>query len=365
MRNHTHLIGVKGGKASVRMSARMLGKLNMARINRPNTMRLQRITKGFWESAALMSAVELELFTAIDKGANTIAKIAAALDIETVNAERLMVALAAMELLVRQGDTFTNADDVDRFLVKDKPTYAGPWMLFGKPRWDGWGKLTEHLRIRQDEQKLLGMYDSTFTEARAREYHAATYSIGMGAARLFHRQVDLSGRNKIMDLGGGSGCYCIVAVQNHPHIKGEVLDLAPVVGVTRDYLKDNQVEDNVIATACDFTQDPLPVDADVAIMASNLPQYNRAIIAGIVSRVYAALLPGGEFHLLGEMVNAAGSGPLAPALWGLSEAVSRSTGLAHSTADCEGYFADAGFINVTTTEFIPETLTRITGYKPA
>ena len=41
------------------------------------------------------------------------------------------------------------------------------------------------------------------TVEQARAYHEATYSIGMGAGRLFDRQVDLTGRRKILDLGGG------------------------------------------------------------------------------------------------------------------------------------------------------------------
>jgi len=330
---------------------------------RPDTVRLQRISKAFWESAALMSGVELGVFTAIARGHNTINKLAQAIDIEPVNAERLLTALTAMELLSREGEQFTNADDVERFLVEGEASYAGPWMLFGKPRWDGWGKLTEHLRVRAEDQRILGMYDDSFTVERAREYHQATYSIGMGAARRFHRQVDLSRRGKIMDLGGGSGCYCIVAAQSYPQMRAEVLDLAPVVEVTREYLADNGVADRVTANACDFTRDPLPQDADVAIMASNLPQYSRDIIAGVVQRVYDALLPGGEFHLIGEMINADGVGPLAPALWGLSEAVSHSTGLAHSTTDCVGYFEAAGFTGIELNEFIPDTLTRVSGTK--
>ncbi len=330
---------------------------------RPDTVRLQRISKGFWESAALMSAVELDVFTAIANGHNSIESLAAALSIEPVNAERLVTVLVAMELITRDGERFCNAEDVDRFLVSSKATYAGPWMLFGKPRWEAWGKLTEHLQVREADQRILGMYDETFTVERAREYHEATYSIGMGAARRFHRQVDLSGRKKLMDLGGGSGCYCIVAVQNNPGLKAEVLDLAPVVVVTREFLEHNNVQEDVIATACDFTQDALPRDADVAIMASNLPQYSRRIIADVVSRVHDALLPGGEFHLIGEMLDADGRGPLAPALWGLSEAVSHSTGLAHSVTDCSGYFEAAGFENIKVDEFIPETLTRVSGVK--
>ncbi len=330
---------------------------------RPDTVRLQRISKAFWESAAFMSAIELGAFTVIARGHDTIGKAAAAMGIEPVNAERLLTVLTAMELLVRDGERFANAEDVDRFLVQGKPTYAGPWMLFAKPRWEDWGNLTEHLRVREADQRLLGMYDETFTVEKARAYHEATYSIGMGAARRFHRQVDLSGRKKIMDLGGGSGCYCIVAARTYPHIRAEVLDLAPVVVVTREYIEENGVSDAVTASVCDFTRDPLPTDADVAIMASNLPQYGREVIAGVVQRVFDALLPGGEFHLIGEMLAPDGRGPLGPALWGLSEAVSRSAGLAHSEADCVGYFEAAGFADISCHEFIPRTLTRVTGYK--
>lgn len=330
---------------------------------RPDTVRLQGIAKAFWESAALMSAVELGAFTAIAGGADTIDKAAHAMGIEPVNAERLLTALTAMDLVRRSGETFANADDVQRFLVEGSPSYAGPWMLFGKPRWEQWGKLTEHLQVKASDQRILGMYDDTFTVERARSYHEATYSIGMGAARRFHRQVDLSGRKKIMDLGGGSGCYCIVAAQTHPDIKAEVLDLPPVVEVTREYIAENEVSDAVEANPCDFTKDPLPEDADVAIMASNLPQYSREIVTGIVQRVHDALLPGGEFHLIGEMLDADGCGPLPPALWGLAEAVSHSTGLAHSTADCVGYLEQAGFVDIEAIEFIPQTLTRVCGYK--
>jgi len=39
--------------------------------------------------------------------------------------------------------------------------------------------------------------------------------------------------------------------------------------------------------------------------------------------------------------------------------------LAHSEPECLSYFADAGFLDITLTEFIPETLTRIRGIKPA
>ncbi len=248
---------------------------------RPDTVRLQTMVKGFWESAALMSAIELGLFTAIDNGHNDIANAATAVNISSQNAERLMTACTAIGLLTRNGDVFSNAADVDRFLVEGKPSYAGPWMLFSKPRWSEWGRLTEHLKA--EDSARLGMY-TKFTENDAKRYHAATYSIGMGAARRFHKQVDLSKRRKLIDIGGGSGCYCIIGAQNHPSLQAVVLDLPQVVPTTRKFIAENNVVDQVTAVACDFTADPFPAGADVAIMASNLPQYSSEIITAVVQK---------------------------------------------------------------------------------
>ena len=68
----------------------------------------------------------------------------------------------------------------------------------------------------------LGKYGE-FTVEKARAYHKATYSIGMGAGRRFSRQVDLSGRSRLMDLGGGSGAYSIVATEKFEGLKAVVL----------------------------------------------------------------------------------------------------------------------------------------------
>jgi hypothetical protein len=98
-------------------------------------------------------------------------------------------------------------------------------------------------------------------------------------------------------------------------------------------------------------------------MASNLPIYSREIIQQVIQKAHDALLPGGEMHLVGEMLNAERTGPVDPALWGLSEALDNTTGLAHSVEDCMGYFSNAGFLDVAVHEFVPGTLNRVAGRK--
>ncbi|MDP1840947.1 MAG: methyltransferase dimerization domain-containing protein, partial [Reyranella sp.] len=121
---------------------------------RLDTTRLQKMAQAYWESAALMAAVELEVFTAIAHGQDTIAAAAKAVGISERNAERLLTVLVAMALLTRDGDRFANAADVERFLVKDSDRYAGPWILFTKPRWTAFGELSK--RLRNPEENRLG-----------------------------------------------------------------------------------------------------------------------------------------------------------------------------------------------------------------
>ena len=324
------------------------------------TVRLQNIAQSYGQSAALMAAVEIGVFTAISSGAGTFDEVAGKLDILPVNAERLIVLLCAAGLVVREDGRLKNAPDVERFLVEGKPGYMGAWITFTKPQWNEWGRLAEH--IRRKDLKVMGSIAS-FTVADARRYHNATYSIGMGAGRRFVRDVNLSERKKIMDIGGGSGAYCIQAAKAHAHIRAVVLDLPVVCEVTRGFLAENGVADRVTAEPCDFTRDPFPRDCDVAIMASNLPMYGREMIAAVVKKAHDALLPGGQMHLIGETTNNERTGPWGPAYWGLGQAVSDSMGLAHSEADVLGYFEAAGFRDVKCVDFIPGSLSRIVGTK--
>ena len=334
----------------------------MAEKPRLDTTRLQKMAQAYWESAALMAGVELEVFTAVAHGHDTVRTVAKAVHISERNAERLLTALTAMTLLTRDEDRFANAADVQRFLVKDSDRYAGPWILFTKPRWTAFGELSN--RLRSPEENRLGAYVN-FTVEDARRYHAATYSIGMGAARLFSRTVDLKGRKLLLDLGGGSGAYSIVATQTFPGLKAIVLDLPPVTVVADEYIAANGAAERVSTLPGDFTRTEFPQGVDVVVMASNLPQYEPDLIRLVVGKAFAALVPGGEMHLVGETLHDDRRGPLSAALWGLNEAIQHSTGRAHTESEVKGYLQGAGFADVAVHPFVPGVLSRIAGRKPA
>jgi len=330
---------------------------------RPNTVRLQRLVRAYRESGALMAAVELGVFTRLAQGADTEAALIEALGLVPPNGERIVVACIALGLIERDGDRLRLAPDVERFLVEGEASYAGPWMLFTRPDWNEWGRLAEHLR-RPGPPVLDNRAVAEMTVEEAWRYHRATYSIGLGAGRLFARRVDLSGARLMIDIGGGSGAYCIGACRANPALQAVVLDLPPVVEVARSFIAEQGLSDRIDALACDFNRDPFPEGADVAVMASNLPMYGREQIAAVFAKAFRALKPGGSFHLVGEALNADRTGSADAAMWGLAQTLNASTGIAHSVTECVGYLEAAGFEAIGTEAFVPGVLDRIHGRRP-
>ncbi len=328
---------------------------------RIDTVRLQRLARAYCESAVFFAALDLGLFTHIAEGHDSDADLARAVDLTPLDLERLVTVCQALGLVQREGARLRNAPDVERFLVEGRPGYAGAWMQFTRPDVGRWFALTETLRAKQTPTRL-GMY-ADLTPERARAYHRATASIGFGAGRRFCRQVDLSERRKLLDLGGGSGAYSISAVKAFPQLRAVVLDLPPVVEVTREFIAEHAVGDRVETLGADFTRDPFPDDVDVVVMASNLPIYDEPVIQDVVRKAHAALLPGGEMHLIGEMLEDDHSGPLDAALWGMQEIFYGGGGKAHTVGQCLGYFERAGFRDVTASPFVPGVLVRVSGAK--
>jgi SAM-dependent methyltransferase len=330
---------------------------------RPTTVRLQKMSWAFTQSAVLFAAVQSGFFTAVSEHGESSEAIAGAMGISHANVLRMIVALLTLDLIERDGGGFRNAGDVERFLVEGKRSYAGRWITWFHHQWANWGALGERLQNTGPEQ-TLGFYDEGFTLEHARRYHQATSSVGLGAARKFLNEVDLSGRRKLLDLGGGSGAYSIEAAKKYPELEAIVLDLAEVVVVAREFIAEHGVTDRVSAEKCDFTSDPLPDGADVILMNSNLPQYSGEVIQQVVQKAYDALAPGGEMHICGEMVNEDWHGPLIPAMCAIHGVIFNSTALPHRPSECIGYFEQAGFIDVAVREFIPDILQHISGRKP-
>ncbi|MGB8899212.1 MAG: methyltransferase dimerization domain-containing protein [Methylocella sp.] len=80
---------------------------------------------GFWASKALLSAMELGLFTELAKGPADLADLSQRLGLHGRSARDFLDALVALKLLDRQDGRYSNTTETDHFLDRAKPSYVG------------------------------------------------------------------------------------------------------------------------------------------------------------------------------------------------------------------------------------------------
>ena len=329
---------------------------------RIGTERIQNIGFGFKHTAVLMAAIELSLFTKVSEGAATIERIASACGLSLLNAERLAVACTALGLLEKQGDRYVNAPDVEMYLVEGKPRYFGAWSLMGKADFADWINLADRL-ADPNPPSVLGIYEK-MTADQAEMLTRAMFNVGLGAGSKLAKQFDFSGYNLVLDLGGGSGAYCVSLCRRFPNLRAIVFDFANVCRVTDELIAAEGLSDRIKTHAGDFTRDPFPDGPDVVMLNGNLTQYGPDEARAIIQKTFEILPPGGVMHIIAENLNDEKTGPPIPATWSAHEALLGSRGRAHSDAEVRGYMEEAGFGQVEAVEFVHNILSRVTGHKP-
>jgi hypothetical protein len=328
---------------------------------RIGTERIQNIGFGFKHAGVLMAAIEISLFTKISEGAATLESIANECGLSLLNAERLVVACAALGLLEKKDERYVNAPDVEMYLVEGKPRYFGAWSLMGKADFADWINLADRL-TDPNPPSVLGIYEK-LTDDQAEMLTRSMFNVGLGAGSKLAKQFDFSGYSCVLDLGGGSGAYCVSLCKRFPNLRAIVFDFPNVCRVTDELIADAGLSDRITTHPGDFTRDAFPDGPDVIMLNGNLTQYGPEEAHSVVKRAFDVLPSGGVMHIIAENLNNDKTGPLIAATWSIHEALLGSKGRAHSDAEVIGYMTDVGFVDVEAVEFVHNILTRVTGHK--
>jgi len=332
-----------------------------ANTSRIGTARIQNIGYGFKHAGVLMAAIELSLFTKVSEGAGTFEKIAKECRLTLLNAERLIVACTALDLLEEKDNRYVNAPDVEMYLVEGKPRYFGLWILMGKGDFPDWVSLDKRLSD-PNPPSVLGIYEK-MKPGEAEMLTYAMFNVGLGAGSKLGKQFDFSNYNLVLDLGGGSGAYCVSLCRRYPNLRAIVFDFDNVCKVTDKLITDSGLSNRIQTHSGNFTSDPFPEGPDVVMLNGNLTQYGEEDVRSILKRSFDILPSGGVMHIVAEILNDRKTGPLIPAAWSIHEALFGSKGRAPSESEIRSYMEEAGFTNVEVVEFVPEILSRATGHK--
>ena len=187
----------------------------------------------FWGSKALLSAVELDLFTTLAHGPLTGETLTAKLGLQPRGTMDWLDALVSLGMLNRSGGGYSNTPATDLFLDRAKPTYLGGMLEMANARlYRFWGSLTEGLRTGrpQNEARTGGDFFAALyqDQARLRQFLRAMTGLSMGAAAAIADKFPWDRYHTVIDIGAAEGCVPVQLALRYPHLTGGGFDLPPL-----------------------------------------------------------------------------------------------------------------------------------------
>ncbi|KOV88133.1 methyltransferase [Streptomyces sp. NRRL WC-3618] len=261
-----------------------------------------RLGNMFCDAKALLTAVELRLFTVLhEKGPATEEEIRAALELHGRGLSDFLSLLTALGLLERENGTYRNSTGADTYLVHGTKSYVGGFLeRSNRNLYPAWGRLSEGLRTGKPQS---GSDFETVTQNQhiLRQFvgmmDALTHVVGPELAQKY----DWSGHTSVLDVGGARGNLCSIIVKHHPHLTGNVFDLPPMEPLFDERVAEDGLTGQITFHGGSFFNDPLP-HADVVVLGHVLHDWDKEQRAALIAKAYDAVNPGGTLLMYDRML---------------------------------------------------------------
>ena len=307
---------------------------------------LMQIISGFWASKTLATAVEPDLFTQLSGRGVDIHELRQLLEIDPRPAEMLLSGCASLGLLEKRGERYYNSPLSEEFLVRGKPYYFGGVItLLDRRLYLPWNRLPEAIKTNRaqtwgDQQGIFEAISANPEEQRifTEGMHSFSVQSGEAVAAAF----DFLPYAHLLDVGGGSGAYCIEAARRYPHLRATVFDLPTALEIAREKIAEAGFSDRIKTHPGDFFNEALPKGADVVLLSMILhdwtPEKNRVIL----TRCFDALPSGGAVIVSELMMNDEKTGPVSAALMSLNMLI-ETEGRNYTWAEYTQWLKEVGF----------------------
>lgn len=317
---------------------------------------LLALSGAYWKSCALHAAVALDVFTPLASGPATSKDLAPGLSCDARALDMLLTAMCGLGLLIRKGDAFALSEQAAAFLVRSSPRYQGHIIRHHMNLVESFGHLSQAVRTGK---RVRG--GQAWTEADRQDFLLGMFNMAMGIAPKLAPQLDaqledaglpgMSGRKRLLDLGGGPGTYAIHFCLAEPGLAATVFDLPttrPFAEATaRRFGLDYGPGGRLSFTPGDYTADPVPGGFDAAWLSHILHGESPEMAGTIVRKAAEGLNPGGVLMVHEFLLNDSLDGPEFPALFSLNMLLGTDGGQSYSGGQVGEMLAQAGLTRIT------------------
>jgi len=301
----------------------------------------------FWGAKALLSAVELGVFTSLSNGPLTRAELSARAGIHPRGAADFLDALTALGVLSRSGDSYALTPAARETLTPTGASYVGGALELANARlYPVWSQLSTALRTGrpQNEAQHSNDYygDLTRDPERLRTFLAAMSGLSRSSAEALSEKFAWQNYQSFADVGGAQGLLPVKVAQAHPHLRGINFELPPVKPIFEDYVREAGLQTRLTFQAGDFFKDPLP-SVGVIVMGHVLHNWSLAQKRLLIAKAFQALPPGGALIVYEALIDEGRNKNAFGLLMSLNMLLVTAEGFVFTGSDCRGWMRDAGF----------------------
>ena len=312
---------------------------------------LIRLSTAYWDAQALFTAIRLELFPTLADGPKSLEALAAAIPADSRALALLLKSCVALGLLEETDAGFGNSELSNAFLVPGRPGYMGNAIRYSDDLYDTWAALEQAVR---DGAPQLAAAKYLGEEAeRTRHFVYGMHDRALGIGRALVSLVDLSGRQRLLDIGGGPGTYSALFVKQTPGLASRVLELAGVARVAEEILAELGVADRVEMIPGDYHTTAFPEGNDAVLISGVFHRETEATCRGLIERAVATLAPKGLLVIGDVFTDEGGTSPAFATLFGLNMMLTAPDGGVHADSDVADWMTDAGLVDVNRKPFPP------------
>jgi acetylserotonin N-methyltransferase len=305
-----------------------------------------------WLSAywmpALVAADELGLFDALAGRPASAADLADRLGLNAGALRALLPLLASLGLLSVSMGRYHLSGAAAEYLIKDGPFYWGHAFSIHRQS-PAAGQILAALkaapRPNAGQTPADGWESGQLEPALARMVCAFMHSHSLPAALGLAGSERFANARRLLDVGGGSGCFSIALAQRWPQLACAVMELPVVCELAQGYIEAAGVQDRVATAAVDMFRQPWPRGCDAVFMSNIFHDWDEPTCAQLAGLAYEALEPGGRIHLHEMLIADDGSGPLAAAGFSVLMLVG-TKGRQYGAGELAGLLEGAGFKDV-------------------
>ncbi len=302
--------------------------------------RLDQMIRGYMPSRCILTALELDIFTAVGDGANA-QQIGTRIHANARAAGMLLNALVALGLLSKSGDDYKNTPESARFLVQGSKDNHRNGLLHTANIWHRWSTLTD--AVRRGARIAI---DRDKTPDWTHNFIAGMQRIAKDRAPLVVKTLGTAGVRRILDLGGGSGAYSIAFAKACPDVQCEILDIPEVVPLAAEYVSQASLLAQVSLRAGDMLHDDFGSGYDLIMLNAICHMFSEEQNRDIFRRAHRALAPNGRLVVQDFILNPDKTAPQQAALFSLNMLVGTDAGASYSELEYTHWMKDAGFTEV-------------------